>query len=298
MKNFIIGQHGFFNKNKYESDFRKEFWGIEACLLKAEDDINILNEFKYKDNYNVGIHFPLRSGQWEHRDPQYLSNDENIRKESYEYMEKEIEYAKIVNPEYILFHYPKPVLLDDRVDWHGWKWRFADKSEYFFDSECELNAFIERSKFFFNWLSKKAKQDSFTPIIELDAIPRCLYETSLLTDLLREFSDIRVCVDIGRLHLQHKIDDHFDSFEFLESIIEFVSEVHLWNLQITDEVKHSHFPALPTLKPEDGWADVNRYFEILRLSDEDLKILFEHNSDLISESELDDCYKWIESIAK
>jgi len=298
MDNFIIGQHGVFSEIKYKRDFRDEFWGIEVCLLNSEKEIEKLLKYKTDDDYSIGIHFPMRSGQWKHRDPQFLSNDDEIRKESYEYMNKEIENAKRVHPEYILLHYPKPVILDSRVDWLGWNWRFADESEYFYENECDVNTFIERSKDFFSWLSKKAKAESFKPVLELDAIPRYIYETNLLTNLLREFPDIRICVDIGRLHLQDKIDVNFNSFAFLESILGFVSEVHLWNIQITDEVKNSHYPALSTLKPEDGWADVKKYFDILKQSDEKLKILFEHRSDLISASELEECYEWIESIAR
>jgi len=47
-----------------------------------------------------------------------------------------------------------------------------------------------------------------------------------------------------------------------------------------------------------GNEDVKKYFDILKQSDEKLKILFEHRSDLISASELEECYEWIESIAR
>jgi len=298
MENFLIGQHSTFCESKYNRDFKQQFWGIEACLLETEEDVSRLIDFKNRDGFNIGIHFPLRSGQWTHRDPQYLSNNDKVRLDSFDYMMREIDYSMKVEPKYILFHYPKPVLLDNHVDWHGWKWRFYDKSEYFYEDECDFNTFRERSNYFFKWLSREAKEKGFSPILELDAIPSYLYKTNLLEELLDLYPDIRLCVDIGRLHIQNKIDEKFDSFRFLDRVVNDVSEVHLWNIKITDEVTHNHYPALPTLAPEDGWADIEKYFRILGKSDRKLKILFEHRSDLIKDFELEECYSWISKLAK
>jgi hypothetical protein len=42
LKNFIIGQYGHFNDEKFKKDYRKGIYGIEACLLNSEDDIDSL----------------------------------------------------------------------------------------------------------------------------------------------------------------------------------------------------------------------------------------------------------------
>ena len=145
-------------------------------------------------------------------------------------------------------------------------------------------------------VSLKAAENNFIPVIELDAIPTYIYETDMLIQLLEKYPNIRLCMDIGRLHLQHMIDENFNSFKFLESVVHYVSEIHLWNIQVADKLYNSHHPALPTLEPSKGWADIEKYFAILSKANTKHKILFEHRSDVISDSELEECYEWIFSM--
>lgn len=79
--------------------------------------------------------------------PQYLSKDNTTYDESINYMENEFKRAEELNPNYILLHYPKPVILDDNVDWSSW--RFYDDTEYYYESEISYRFFQERSRNFF-----------------------------------------------------------------------------------------------------------------------------------------------------
>jgi hypothetical protein len=74
--------------------------------------------------------------------------------------------------------------------------------------------------------------------------------------------------------------------------------VHLWNVKVSGNLENSHFPALPSLKVDDGWAPIEDYFRIISKENKDVKIMFEHRSDLISEEELDSCYSWVNSILR
>lgn len=296
MDNFLIGHYGIFDRDKQNRDYLDIFWGVEACMIKSEDDIRALHDYRIANNVNLGIHFPLRADTWILRDPQYLSNDGKIKLESYEYMRKEFEYVSQFNPEYILIHYPKPVILDDRVNWLGWGWWFSHDSEYCYMSNIEMNTFKERSEEFFKWFVEQSKIYRFKPVIELDAIPPYVYNSDLFIDLLNKYNEITVFADIGRLHFQNMIDENFDSYKFLESIVPYISGVHLWNVKVTDKVSQSHYPALQDLNIADGWADVEQYFKILNRSSRKLKILFEHKSELISSGELMDCYNWISKL--
>jgi len=296
MNQFMIGQYGSYDEKKHKRDFRPDFLGVEACMMQSNEDIEKLCYLKDQEGVRIGIHFPLRSGQWDHRDPQYLSNDQATRRLSYCYMEKEFHYAAAIKPDYVLVHYPKPVVLDSHVDWMGWNWKFGHPSEYVFSTDLKESKFRDRSKAFFEWFSTMAQRLDFRPVIELDAIPLYLSGSDFFFDLLDQYPDIEVCVDIGRLHLQDSIDQEFDAFQFLERILPWVREVHLWNVQVTDRVANGHYPALPGLAPEDGWADIQRYFAILRKAKTPLRILFEHDSTKISDTELDDCYRWIQDL--
>lgn len=291
---FMIDMFGRFDEVRYNRDLRKGFFGVQACQYESEDKIFNLFEVLQKDNLKLGIHFPLRANQWKFRDPQYLSKDEKQRMESFEFIDKEFELVSKFNPNYVLLHYPKPVILDDRVDWTNW--RFADKSEYYYESEYSYNELEERSRDFFKWISNKAKELNISVILELDAVNPYIYNTNLLEELLEEYSNIKLCLDIGRLHLQEKLDDNFDSYEFVKRFVKYAEVIHLWNVKVSTNLEYSHFPILPCQNPYEVWADIEKYMKIIKENNNNCKFVFEHCSDKITDEELEDCYKWIESL--
>lgn len=294
MKRFMIGQYGSFDYKKFYRDFREEFYGIEACLFENQEDIiNLINESKDK-GFNIGIHFPLRHDKTKLRDPLFLSQDNNIRKEAYEYIQKEIEYLSKIKPNYILFHYPKPVILDDRVDWS--KWRFADKSEYVNESSYSFEEFKDKSEYLFKWLSKKSEEYNFTPVLEFDALNKYIYKTNFVEDLLRKYNNIRLCLDTGRLHLQDRIDPNFNAPKIIKKYAKYAELIHLWNVRVNENLENNHYPALQGLSPNEGWAPIHNYLQIIRKENSNVKVMFEHRSDLISDDELEKCYFWVENI--
>lgn len=293
MNRFMIGQYGCYDQKKHLRDFRDGFYGVEACLLGDEDIKKLLHTAK-SEKFCLGIHFPLRAQRWKYRDPQFLSKDKHIKRSSYKNMSEEINFLKGVRPKYILFHYPKPVLLDKSVDWTNW--RFADNTEFCFDEDYSYQELINNSEELFLWLTEISIQNHFTPVLEFDALNKYIYGSDFLEVLLNEYSEIRICLDIGRLHLQDKIDKSFDSFAFTKRFAKYAEVIHLWNVKVTSNLEKSHFPVLPNLSPKEGWADVEKYLEIINQENKSCKILFEHRSDLISDAELDTCYNWIKMI--
>jgi len=294
MKRFMIGQYGNFDQNKQIRDFRKDFFGVEACMMKEESCIKKITDVAFNEDFKISIHFPLRADSGRLRDPQFLSMDESIRKDSYEYMNSEINFLKEIKPHYVLMHYPKPVILDNSVDWTNW--RFANDTEYYFEDEISFEHFSEKSEELFEWFSDISVKNDFIPVLEFDALNRYIYDSDFLENLLEKYPRIKLCLDIGRLHLQDRLDDNFDSFEVTKRFSKYAEVVHLWNVKVNSNLEHSHFPALPHLKPEDGWADVERYLRIINGSNKSYKVLFEHRSDLITDLELEACYNWINNI--
>jgi len=290
----MIGQFGKFDKRKQERDYRDDFFGIEACLFETQEDIEILKKVLDEYKISLGVHFPLRAKQWRLRDPQYLSLNEGVVLESYDFMTQELQYISIFKPHYILLHYPKPVIIDDRVDWSNW--RFSDKTEYHYETEYSYDEFIKRSRTFFKWLSQQGLKHYFIPVLEIDVVNKYIYDTNLLEELLYEFDNIKLCLDIGRLHLQEMIDKNFDSFKFVKRYAKYAEVIHLWDVKVTSNVENSHYPVSPKHSVTDGWADIEKYMEIIREENKACKILFEHRSDLISDKELDECYEWIDEL--
>jgi len=296
MKNYIIGQYGHFSNEKFKKDYRKGFYGVEACLMNSEEDICALVKAVDDNDLKLGIHFPLRGGVFKNRDPLFLDADNDVRVASFKQIEEELEYIKQkrINPEYILFHYPKPVIIPNDFDLS--RWRFYDRSEYVYEAGYSFNTLIEQSENIFQWLSIKASEYNFIPVLELDTLNKYILKTTFLNELLIKYPTIKLCIDIGRIHVQSRIDAGFDDVDLLKKFARYTKILHLWHAKVGETVEHGHFPLLPDLKPEDGWADVEKYFEIIRSENRDIKLLFEHRSDLITDEELDSCYEWIDRL--
>lgn len=292
----MIGMYGKYDNIKFNRDFRENFYGIEACLFEDEMDIEKLINKTERKGIKFGIHFPLRSGISNLRDPQFLSLDEKTRENTYKYIEGELNYInkKGLNPEYILFHYPKPVILKNDFDMSNW--RFTDKSEYTYESDYPTNEFKKYSENLFSWLSEKSLEYNFIPVLEFDALNKYVCEDNFLENLLEKYKTIKICLDTGRLHLQSKIDLDFNEKEIIKRFAKYTEVVHLWNVKVSGNLENNHFPTLPSLKLEDGWAPIESYLKIITKENKNVKIMFEHRSDLISDKELDSCYSWISSI--
>ena len=276
---------------KYGRDFKEPFYGIEACLFRQEEDVSHLVREARARGFAIGVHFPLRAGRSRLRDALFLSRHDRVREDAFERIREELEYLVRVKPKYVLFHYPKPVVLDDRVDWSAW--RFADREEYVFESEYGPHEFFERSEFLFQWLSIKSDEYGFTPVLEFDALNRYVYETDCLENLLKTYDKIKVCLDIGRLHLQDMIDPFFGARRVIDNYAKYAEVIHLWNFRYRGNVEHYRHPVLPELSPQDGWAPVEQYLKIVRAENKNVKILFEHRSDLVSDEDLERCYEWV-----
>lgn len=296
MKNFMIGMYGIYDDKKFDRDFRKDFYGIEACLFKNERDIVRLSNDSKRIGFKVGIHFPLREGVSIIRDPLFLSLDESVRTNSFKQIEEELKYIRQmkIEPEYILFHYPKPVILKENFDMKNW--RFADSSEYTYESTYLYDEFKENSEYLFKWLSEKGLEYNFIPVLEFDALNKYVCDSTFVEELLERYKSIKICLDTGRLHLQNKIDSSFNDIEIIKKFAKYTEVVHLSNVKVTHKSENSHFPVLPNLKLEEGWAPIENYLKIIKEATKNVKIMFEHRSDLISDEELEGCYSWVQSL--
>lgn len=175
-------------------------------------------------------------------------------------------------------------------------WRFADESEYMYEQDYPIDKFKKYSKNLFCWLSEKSLEYNFIPVLEFDGVNKYVCEENFLESLLEKYKAVRLCLDTGRLHLQNKIDSDFDEKEIIRKFARYAEVVHLWNVKISGNLENNHFPALPSLKVEDGWAPIEDYLRIIKNEKKKVRIMFEHRSELISNEELDNLYLWVASI--
>lgn len=292
---FMIGQYGWLDIDKQQRDFRSGFYGVEACLFGREEDAEQLRLLADRQGFQLGVHFPLRQGNRKIRDALFLSQHAAARELAFQAVEEELQYLTAIRPEYVLFHYPKPVLLDTGSNWE--EWRFADPSEWVWQSDYPREEFKQSTAMLFEWLESKGTAYRFIPVLEFDAVNSYMLEDGFLEDLLQQHDSLRLCLDLGRLHYQASLDRSFDPLAVLRKFAKYAHLIHLSNVQINENgIAHYHHPALPDLQPEDGWAPIEQYFQIVREENSTARILFEHRSDWITEQQLGQCYDWIERL--
>lgn len=296
MKNLLIGMHGGFSYEKFNRDFKEGFCGIEACMFPDENSIETLATESRRRGFNIGIHFPLHAGTYKYRDPLFLSRDHDEAENAYAAFEKELSYASRLNADYVLAHFPKPAILDDKLDFKCW--RFVNDNEWVKESEYPNETFIEKSMDMFERLSLLSNKYNIRIVLENDVLNKYIYESTFFLDMLDRYPNLKICLDTGRLHLLEEVDPHFSSIQFIQRMAKYTYIVHLWNVRVDTNLAGGHYPALPHLKEIDGWADIDKYLSIIAGINKDVKILFEHRSELISDLELLECYSWVQGYFK
>ena len=199
-------------------------------------------------------------------------------------------YAKEINASYLLFHFPKPMIIDSNLNWE--KVRFQDY-EYIDEKECSYEVFRQKCFELFRWLNEKQQKYDVDIILEIEMINKYLYRGELLKQLLNKYSGIKLCLDTARLHVLNSIDEEFDIKTFILEYAPYTGLLHISNIQVQEKLLNGHYPALECLKIQEGWGDIKNMLELISSKNKDLKILFEHRSDLISDTELQQCYEWI-----
>lgn len=289
MAKYLIGMHNAFDEIKYTRDYRKDFFGIEFCNLDSQQ-INRILQLKKEKGFEIGIHFPLNRMSYPKRDPLIFSKNQGESELAFEVLEKEIAYAKEINASYLLFHFPKPMIIDSNLNWE--KARFQDY-EYIDEAEYSYEIFRQKCFELFGWLNEKRQKYDVDIILEIEIINKYLYRGELLKQLLDKYSEIKLCLDTARLHVLNSIDEEFDIKTFLLDYAPYTELLHISNIQVQEKIMNGHYPALEGLKVQEGWGDIKNMLELISSKNKYLKILFEHRSDLISDTELQQCYDWI-----
>lgn len=294
MAEFFIGMHCQFDDEKYAKDFiDDEFTGIEFCSFANKLEIERMIAIASKDKFKIGIHFPLDRSNYMYRDPLLLSLNENERDIAYKAVEKEIKYAKDINAEYILIHFPKPMLLDRKLEWE--KCKFPTDNETVDESSYPYELFKMNCFNIFEKLSKLSSKSKVQIVLEVEMLNKYLYKGTLLKELLEKYPNIKLCLDSARIHVLSMIDKEFDYKKFIKEMAKYTYLVHLSNIKVTDKIENGHYPVLKRLKCSEGWCNIDDFLQIVSSENKNLKILFEHRSDIITYDELIECYEWVKS---
>lgn len=293
MAEYFIGMHCKFDDIKYKRDYKSKFSGIEFCNFEEQNEIQRMLDIVKEDNLKIGIHFPLNKTSYKYRDPLLLSINEDEVSEAIKAVEKEVKYASEIGAEYILIHFPKPMVVDESLSWE--KCRISNKNETIEETEYPFEEFKKNCNCVFNKLSKLQIKYKIQIVLEIEMLNKYLYQGKLLKELLEQYPDLKLCLDSARIHVLSNVDNNFDYKRFIKEFAKYTYLLHISNIKVRDIIENGHHPALKHLKMEDGWSNIGEFLSIISSENKDIKILFEHRSDILADEELNQCYEWVMS---
>lgn len=294
MAEYFIGMPNHFDQKKFDRDFiSPEFTGIEFCSFASDAEIQEIVEFTKLKNIKIGIHFPLNKSSYKYRDPLLMSLDEVEHRLAMDALHKEMNFAGEIKADYLLIHFPKPMILDKNLSWD--KCRLVSYDQPIDQEEYPYELFKNKASELLDHLTELSRVSGVQVVLEIELINKYLYQGNLLRELLDQYPEIKICLDSARLHVLSKIDPEFDCLRFIEEMAPYTYLVHLSNIRVDEKIEQGHHPVLKRLAIDNGWCDIDQFLKVISQKNTDLKILYEHRSDIITDSELQECYEWVRS---
>lgn len=250
-------------------------------------------EFAKAHDIKIGIHFPFKQSSYKYRDPHLISLDTDEYHMAMASLHKELDYARSIDADYLLFHFPKPMVLDSGLDWE--KCRFTTGHHPIDEADYPKALFIEKASSLLAELSVLSDVYGVRIVLELELMNKYLYEGNLLKTWLDQYPNLKLCLDSARLHVQSQIDPSFDMLGFVAELTPYTYLVHLSNICVGETIEKGHHPVLKRLTAAEGWCDIDKFLSVIseQKQGQELKILYEHRSSILEDAELLECYEWV-----
>lgn len=292
MNSIYLPLYGDLATSKITKYISPRISGLEICSINDNQALEEIKEFSIRSDLIVGIHYPLFANR--PKGPMLLSSDKTITDSHWRILEDDIKEAAHLNAQYFLIHVPKPVLVNRNIDLQYW--RFSDKKDWqFSDQYMHLKSTLcANIEIFFSMLSKLSKKYNIKIYLENDLISTNLDLQNILCSMLEKYNQIKLCLDIGRLHLQAALDVDFSILQFIQLLGKCTRHVHLWNSSKVHNITGGHYPAIKRLDNIPGWADVAEILKAIKCQSDDFSVLLEHHLMLLKPAEAFLYYEYVQ----
>ncbi|MCL4534446.1 MAG: sugar phosphate isomerase/epimerase [Bacteroidetes bacterium] len=227
---------------------------VELGFFRPEDR-PLLRAFLLANGLPFGIHDPLvkeADFAW----PRFTGPDEGERQRSLRHLERSMVVAAEWGAGYVVVHLPSVMLPGTPEQSEARTWEMARRSGEAFSALSERYG---------------------THILIEDVGPNPNFQTSAhYRKFLTEFPSLRFCLDIGHLKLL-AIRTGIDPLEFAGDLAPLTATLHLYSARLPEYNEFHHVAAHPSLRPEDGWADVPAILKAVLSGNPDCLVVFEHN---------------------
>lgn len=288
MKKYYIGIHDGLDHKKIKRDLKAHFHGMEVCNLQSEEEWEKLQRIAKEKAVTLGVHFPRLKSDFHMRDPWINHPRDVLNHEGLQAIEKTLLTLKDLEDSYLLVHFPKPLVLDQQLDWS--LARLPDDG-YIDSKTMTKTQFHQACHQAMSKLNALSEKHGIPIVLEVELMHHWLYEGDFLLNALARYRRLSLCADSARMHVMDHIDKRFRMIPFLRRHAAYISNVHLSNLHIGKGITDAHHPPLQALNTQEGWCDIEAFIKALN-SRYPHRVLYEHQSSRITDQALEACYEW------
>lgn len=254
----------------------KGFQRVQICqkFSKTEDVTSLLRLSREKA-IKISFHAPIFH-QVDPTSTYYLSRNSRLREATFEILEINMKMAESLPSEYVVIHFTSKTMENEEYESHEELMKIAKRS-------------VKR-------LSKLSESYGLKINLEYESCGDKFRNPEDWVELVKDYDDIGICLDIGQLFINCKIEG-YDFYEKLEEILPYTNVVHIWNVKdVFDLEKFGYIPVHPSQSPNDGWIDIEKSLDMIKEQNREIPIIFEPNFNYGGEEYFSEGISWVNSI--
>ncbi len=234
---------------------RGEFWNFPS------EEVSALRQKIQQYELTFSFHTPFIMSPWypAPSTTSYLCDPECEMKHLYlKMVDETLEQAREWGAEYVVVHFPFPLSHEAR------------------GISCQSEV-----KIAWETVSHLAQlSQKYNIPIHMEGFgPSPFLNTKFLREVTDTFPCLRHCFDVGHMYIAAQ-QDGFDFYQFAQELAPVVGSLHLWNARSAEDLrKYRHLPVHPVQKPEEGWIDIPRLFQLMLPRTPSCCIIFESSID-------------------
>lgn len=231
----------------------------------------------------ISIHLPLLETPW-YPPPVTWSLLNDLRPErrelTFRMVEETLGLAVDLNARYLVVHFPTPTARED--------------------GDVAYEVVLDIARRSAERLAKLSEAHGIPLMLEGFG-PSPLLSPAFLIEVVTTYPSLWYCLDCAHTFIASQRDG-FDYFEFVRAMAPYLGTLHLWNTRgIHDYLAYRHIPVHPTLRPEDGWVDVEGTLRLVRQVNPGCPVIIEHGERFppgLGLSNYREGVEWIKGIIK
>lgn len=283
--------------NAWGESLERSWDGAEIGFLPAISHVYAAVAAAEAKDWIFGVHHPLYAGgPRTSRHLPLLSADPAARAGALAAARQAAFDARAIGARWILFHFPYPARLPDRLDLAACGWETPPAAEP--ESAWTDAAVKVAARTVLEALAESAARTGLDVVLELDGPHAPVYEQHLLPELLADYPHLSLCLDTARLNVLARTH-RADPGALTAAWLPWLRHLHLSESRVQPgaPLLH-HVPARPGLARGGGWAGAAEIAAAVVAAQPRCRVVLEHRPGLATAAELEECHAWARQLVR